>query len=364
MPSEQQGAPQGRRRRLIQGLLSAIVVVAIFGFALPQVADFSAVWRAITAMTPLELISLGVLAIWNLATYWLVLLASLPGSNVWQAIKVNQTSTAVANTAPGGAALGLGVTYAMLSTYGFPRSRISLSILATGVWNNFIKLGMPVVALAILALEGGTNAPLISASLVGVAVLAGAVALFAMMLRSDRLAYEIGARTGRLVSRALGLFGKPPRSSWGESAVRFRGEVIELVRERWAALTAASVVSHVTLYVVLLVSLRSVGVSQEEVGWAQALAAFAFIRLISALPITPGGLGVVELGLTAALVSAGGPRAGVVAAILVFRALTYALPIPLGLVTYIKWKRGAAARRARVARHEEPAAVSTKGAAP
>jgi uncharacterized membrane protein YbhN (UPF0104 family) len=50
--------------------------------------------------------------------------------------------------------------------------------------------------------------------------------------------------------------------------------------------------------------------------------ACAFIRLVSALPITPGGLGVVELGLTAALIAAGGDRAEVVAGVLVYRALT------------------------------------------
>jgi putative heme transporter len=85
------------------------------------------------------------------------------------------------------------------------------------------------------------------------------------------------------------------------------------------------------------------------VSWAEALAAFAFVRLISALPITPGGLGVVELGLTAALISAGGDEAQVAAAVLVYRALTYLPPIPIGAVLYLKWRKGSEARRERVA---------------
>jgi uncharacterized protein (TIRG00374 family) len=88
-------------------------------------------------------------------------------------------------------------------------------------------------------------------------------------------------------------------------------------------------------------------VSEAEVGWIEVLAAFAFIRLVSALPITPGGLGIVELGLTAALVAAGGAEAQVVAAVLVYRALTYLLPIPFGLAAYLRWKSRSESRKER-----------------
>lgn len=90
-----------------------------------------------------------------------------------------------------------------------------------------------------------------------------------------------------------------------------------------------------------MLALRHVGVSEREVGWAEVLAVFAFVRLVSAIPITPGGFGVVELALTAGLVAADGPRAEVVAAILVYRALTYLLPVPLGVLRYGRWRRTA-----------------------
>jgi hypothetical protein len=91
---------------------------------------------------------------------------------------------------------------------------------------------------------------------------------------------------------------------------------------------------------VLLLALRHVGVSEDEVSWVEALAAFALVRLLSAPPLTPGGLGVVELGLAAALVLAGGDEAQVVAAVLVFRLLTFLLPIPIGALTWWLWRRG------------------------
>jgi uncharacterized protein (TIRG00374 family) len=94
------------------------------------------------------------------------------------------------------------------------------------------------------------------------------------------------------------------------------------------------------LYLVLLVALRDVGVSQEELSWIAVFAAFSFVRLISALPLTPGGVGVVELGYAAVLTIGLDDltSAQVVAAILVFRAVTYLLPIPLGLISYIVWR--------------------------
>jgi len=350
-----------KRRRIFQAVFSIVVVVAIFGFALPKFADFSQVWAVIGAMTWVEIGTLVLVAAWNIATYWLVMIAALPGSNLWQAMKVNQTSTAVANTIPGGGAIGIGVTYAMYSASGFSNTEISLSVLVSGIWNNFVKLGMPVIALALLALQGDVTPALTTASVIGVAVLIGAVVLFALILRSAAFAQAFGERLGRVVSALRKVVRKPP-VSLREPVARFRTDAIELLRRRWLALTAATVVSHFSLYLVLLVTLRNVGVSEAETSWIQVLAVFAFVRLISALPITPGGVGVVELGLTAGLVTAGGAEAQVVAAVLVHRFLTWALPIGFGLVAYLRWRAGAEERRQRaqerqagLAAEEQPA---------
>ena len=126
---------------------------------------------------------------------------------------------------------------------------------------------------------------------------------------------------------------------WDLAVVKFRNRVIGLVRYRWIRLTAATILSHAALYLVLLTSLRVMGVSEDEVGWARVLAVFAFARLLTAIPLTPGGVGVVELALITGLTSAGGDAPQVVAAVLLFRLLTYILPILLGAFTYILWRR-------------------------
>ena len=67
-----------RRARTLRVAGSVALCVAIFWFVLPQVADLSDVWRQIGDMTPLELGSLGAVAIWNLATYWILLVQATP----------------------------------------------------------------------------------------------------------------------------------------------------------------------------------------------------------------------------------------------------------------------------------------------
>ena len=75
-----------------------------------------------------------------------------------------------------------------------------------------------------------------------------------------------------------------------------------------------------------------------------SLAAFAFIRLLTALPITPGGLGITELGLVGTLAAGAGHAVGaqVTAAVLLYRAVTYLPPIPLGALACLAWRHAPA----------------------
>ncbi len=341
---------------VLRGLLSAAVVGIIFFGVFPQITDFGDVWKQIRSMTPVELVLLTVAALWNLMTYLFVIVPSSPGITYPQAFVMTQSTTAASNTFPAGAAVGIGMTYAMYTSWGFSRAVAARAILVSGVWNNFAKLGLPVLALILLALQGTASFGRVMAGVFGIAALVGSIGLFALILRSDRLALRVGDAAARLTSRVLALFHRPPVSGWGDAARSFRAGTIDLLRHAWLRLTVGSIVSQLSLYLILLITLRDVGVSEQEVGWIEVLASFAFVRLLSALPITPGGVGVVELGLTAALVSAGGDRPSVVAAVLVFRALTYLLPIPVGVVTYFIWRRKLSWRKA--APPEEPVETS------
>jgi putative heme transporter len=337
----QEAPAAGRRSRsrlVVQGLLSLVLVVAIFYYLFTKI-DPAQVWAAITDMTWLELATLGLLALWNLCTYAFVWMTVTPGLGFWRAMVMTQATTAVANTVPGGSAIGIGMTYGMLGSWGYSRSRTTTAVLVSGVWNSFIKLAMPVLALALVLLQGGAGGGRVLAALVGIAGLVAAIVIFALLLRSEDQARRFGLLAGRVATRLLAMVRRPPVSGWELATVKFRNRTIDLVAHRWIAITVWSLVSHLSLYAVLVVALRDVGVSDAEVSWAQVLAVFAFARLATAIPLTPGGLGFVEGVLVTGLVGAGGDPAEVAAAVVVYRALTWALPILVGVGCYVWWRR-------------------------
>jgi uncharacterized membrane protein YbhN (UPF0104 family) len=341
MTEQVQPAPRSQRptRRIIQGALSLVLIVAIFWFLFKGIA-FGQVWAAIQSLTWLELATLAAVAGWNLCTYALVWMSVTPGLGFWPAMVMTQSTTAVANTVPGaGPVVGIGMTYGMLGSWGYSRSKTTTAVLVSGVWNSFIKLGLPVLALALVALQGNAGGGRVIAALAGIGGLAAAIVVFALMLRSEDGARRFGVLAGRVASRLLRLIRRPPVTGWELATVKFRARTIDLVQHRWPAITAASLVSHLSLYLVLLLALRHLGVAEAEVGWAEVLAVFAFARLATAIPITPGGAGLVEAVLIGGLVAAGGAKAQVVAAVLIYRALTWLLPIPLGVGCYLWWRR-------------------------
>ena len=326
-------------KRAIQVTVSVVLVGLIIWYVFRQFADVSDVWAVIRELSPGELAVLALVAAWNLVTYWIVVVVATPGLRLPQAAVLTQSTTAVANAVPAGGAVAVGLTYTMLSSWGFSRSRSTLFVVVTAVWNNLVKLGMPIFALAVLALGGQAGTGRVMAAVAGLGALVAALVVFGLILRSERFAHGAGVIAGRWASALLRLFRRGPVHGWELAVTRWRGRVVDLVRHRWVALTASTLVSHVSLYLVLLTALRLTGVGQDSVGWAEALAVFAFARLVTAIPLTPGGAGVVELALIAGLVQAGGDPTRVVAAVLMYRVLTYLLPIGVGVGTYIYWRR-------------------------
>lgn len=345
------GRLQGSRGLLARAVLAAVVLVLAFWVVLPQLADYGQAWETLDDLSASDAGVLALIGAWNLFTYWPVLVLGLPGLTLREAAVVNQASTAVANTVPAGAAVSMGVTYRMLRAWGFTRQSITNQIVITGAWNNFVKLGLPVVAVGVLALTGELEGALVELAVVGLGGLATLLLVGMLLLRAEATTARFGAWIDRLWARRP--FRAGPRSTDVAGALSdARRHVRALVRTAGGWLSLATVVSHLSLYAMFLVSLRAVGVGEGEVSWSKVFAAFAFVRLLSAVPVTPGGVGVVELGYVAYL-SAGKSAevaAAITAGVLLFRAITYALPIALGAIAGVvfrsreDWRRPADSR--------------------
>ena len=332
-------------RRIIEISISVLAIIVIFVFVIPQVSgsEYGEVWGEVSKLSGWQVAALVIAALVQIISYGWVLMSVLPGLKFSQGVVVNQASTAVSNVVPFGGAIGIAISYAMLVSWNFSVAAITLSIVVSGFWNIFVKLGLPVIALALLAFEGDLQGGFIIVAAIGVGVLVGAILVFTLVLKSDALARSIGRAGQACVSFFARLVKRPAARGWDTKAVEFRNQSIDLVSANWLKLTASTILFYVLLYVVLLLCLRFLGIPDSEISWIVVFGAFAFSRLLSALPITPGGLGFVEAG-TIGLLTAGfdGSTAAVAGAVLLWRALTFFLPVPLGALSYMVWalKRG------------------------
>jgi uncharacterized protein (TIRG00374 family) len=254
-------------------------------------------------------------------------------------MELTQASTALSIVVPGGPAVGVAGAYGMLRRWGFPAREFSRAVTLTGLWNQFLNLSFPIIAVFLLTVSGEQSAALATAAFIGVAVLGIVVAGFVVVLVNNRLAIEIGDLARRFATWALGKVRRGPVSWGGGSFERFRNDAGDFLERRWHLLTLASLAGSLTVFALLVISLRAFDVSPSQVSLVEAFAAWALVRIIASIPITPGGIGVVELGLTGALVGFGGPNARVVAAVLVYRFLTVVPTLVLGLIAAFTFRR-------------------------
>jgi len=337
--------PRPRRsRKVLRTAVPAALVAAIFGFAVPHFGSYHSVWASMQAMTWPQALLVATAAAASMASYWFMICAVLPSIRLRQAAVASLGCNAVANTLPAGGALALGVSWAMLSSWGVSTADYVLYTLVSGIWNIFARLGLPVLALVVLVMVTRPGAGLIAAAAVGLALLATAAAGLGLLLRSEPFAVRAGHALQPMLAIGCRLMRRPPPPDVTGSLPGFRDRTAGLLAARGWRITAATAASQLALWLVLLACLRATGLSPAQVPWQTSLAAFAFVGLLTAVPITPGGAGITELGLVGFLAAGAGPGAGaqVTAAVLLYRAVTYLPPIPLGAAACLVWRHAPA----------------------
>jgi uncharacterized membrane protein YbhN (UPF0104 family) len=330
-------------REIVRTAVSVAIVAAIFGFALPRFASYGSVLSSMSAMTWPQALLVGAAAAVSMVSAWIVICSVLPSIRLREAAVVNLGSNAVANTLPAGGALAMGVSWAMLSSWGVSMADYVLYTMVSGIWNVFARLGLPVLALLLLVTASRPGVGLIVAAGVGLALLTAAAAGLGLLLHSESFALRAGRALQRMVAVACRLARRPVPPDVAGWLPGFRGRAGDLIAARGWRITAATAATNLTLWLVLLACLRGLGLSQAQVPWQTSLAAFAFVRLLTVLPVTPGGLGITELGLIGTLAAADHKASTqVTAAVLLYRAVTYLPPIPLGTIACLTWRHAPA----------------------
>jgi putative heme transporter len=332
--------PRGRSRlKQIQLAFGLAVMIVTFAVFVPRIADYGAIWDAVRSLEWWQVTLLLIVAIVNVLTFapdWMVL---LPGLRFRQALEVTMASTAVANVMPAGGAVSFAISWRMFREWGFEGRAVARALILNGITNNLLNVGYPLVAIVLLSATGEDNAFLTRAATIGAVIFVASVGFLIAIVHSEKQALRAGRWWDRIATFVLRPVKRGPVQGSGVAIARFRDDSIDLVRRRWLPMILCVLVGTLSVFLVLVVALRVTGVDSGEVTLVEAFTAWSLVRLLTALPLSPGGIGITELGLVGTLTQFGGGEANVVAAVLLFRALTLLPPIGIGALVAFTWRR-------------------------
>ncbi len=326
-----------RFRRILASLLGIAVVILVFVIVIPRIASYQQIWHLTTSLSPAWLGILTVVSVLNVATYGPNWIVALPGLTYMQSMKVTMAGTAVANVLPLGGAISMPMQMAMFRKWGFSSGSSSRAMVLTGIWNNLINFGLPIVGLSVLTLRGGKNAVLETTARVGGVLFLIGLGVVVAAFSKESAARRIGASFDRIRNRIRPV--EPPRSSGPDSFSAFRADSVDLLRTRWHWLTVTTLLGVLTTFAVLIALVRALHIPGVHLTATEVFAAWSLSRLLSGIPLTPGGIGITDIGLVGAMISFGGDKPRVAAAVVLYRLFTSIPPILLGALSFLVFRR-------------------------
>jgi uncharacterized membrane protein YbhN (UPF0104 family) len=327
-----------RRRDLLRGALSLALVAAVFAWALPQIASYGSVAHELATVSAAWGAALAVATALDVLTLPLPWRALLPQLSWLGSLGFTQASTALSTVLPGGAPIGMAISFGLLRRLRVGSGAAGFAVALTGLWSQVLIFLYPVAGAVLVLGSGQLSDATVAITLASGAAAAAIAGMAIAALRSEAAARWLGDAAARAGTRLSRFFHRPAPDWSGEALVRLRKDRLHLLRRRWAKLTAMTLANHLTAYLVFDLSLRALGISSAQLPPAYTFLAWSIGRVLSSLPLTPGGLGVVELGLIGTLVGFGGPHARVVAAVLLYRALIVLPTLVLGAIALVAFR--------------------------
>lgn len=346
---EEAAVPQQPHRawwkQAISSGVTLIVLIAVFGFVLPGLADYRSILEYISSISTLEWALLAFAASAFLVAYPIVLEQVMRTLRLREAFVNHMTGTAITNAVPSGGAIALPVNYTMYMSWGFTPGSISAALLSAGVWDWFGRMALPVLAVVGVALVGGALWWMWAVSLVGVLVVTAMVYLLVKILGSEEGARRIARWFDRLGAKVFERLNKD-KPDIESGIMQFRRELNSIVRTRASRLTVSTVFNHLAMTGLFTVSVYAVGVARDQISVPWVVLAFALGRFLVMIPVSPGGLGLVDLGWIGLLTlgwQATNPGTPVdtdliSAGVLLFRGLSLLPPIVIGMVSWLFWR--------------------------
>ena len=345
LPQEALGARPGPHSVLFKVLSAALsggLLVLLFLAIIPKVADFDSVWDSLAQLRPSAVVLLVVLALairLLLAQAYVVL---TPGLSLLRSLIAREASSAVSNVVPGPS--GTAAQFVILRSWDVSVEQFTRATIAVSVTTDVLIFAGPGIAFVVWAAVGMPAAPggdhAWAFGLAAVVLAVVAVVLVAAVAGSERFAATLGRVCQACVNPVRRMVGKPPVTTWPERGVAVRADTIAVLREHGTALLACIVGGYAINGFLLVLCIWACGVSGEEMPLTSGILLYTIGRIFTVVSITPGGVGVVEIAYSAVYIAALGESAhdAVVAGVLLYRALTYLLPIVTGAVAYLAWR--------------------------
>lgn len=331
------------RRAVKRTLFVVFLLFVIYYVVLPQWADSRESADLIRQVNPLLLVLAVGLQIAALLAYTVLTRVTLPQDStlsMFTIFRIQLATKSVTNIVPGGSAAGGTLGYRLFTGAGIAPTAAGFAMATVGLGSAVVLNLLLWIALLVSIPLNGYNPLYAGAALIGVLLLASAGALVYLLMEGrDR-----AERVFRAIARRLPYVNE-------ETASRFVHQLAERLHELaqqpelikrgvlWAT------VNWLLEAAALWVFLRAFGASVNPIN---LLVAFGLAGVLAAIPITPGGLGVVEAALAPTLVGFGVAANTATIGVLCWRFVQFWLPIPLGGLAYASLKLGTLGRQSRL----------------
>lgn len=341
--------PSNRTRTRILKFVGILVVLALLYYSLfvllPSELDWATVWadlQALSAGQIAALVASGLVAI--VALGW-TSKASLPGLSLLQGTESSATSQLSAFVFPPPA--DMAIRFAMYRTYGFSDEQSAVAVLIAMVARYAMVVVMPLIGMALVLVAGLGSASTLWWFLGIGAVFAGLLWLLLRVVHSDAAAHRVGAWLQRVATRVIRWARRTPPTDLEDSVVDFGRRTRVTVDRNGRSLVVSNIAWGLSNALVMLLCLRFSSVSSSSVPLAAVVLTAGLIMAINMLPI-PGKDALAVSWIAAILgLTSSTDISNLGTAMLLYRLVTWILPMPVGGVFFLVWR--ARVRRAKAA---------------
>jgi uncharacterized protein (TIRG00374 family) len=325
-----------RPKRWSRGRLLFLVVTAICLYLfLPSLVEVFTAWNRLGEVRPLWLAALVACEVLSFVCVWILQGITLQSNNAFAIINSHLAGNAFNRITPGGGATGTALQARMLADAGFDVGTTISALTAWSALSTITVVALPVFAIP--AMIGGTQVPhqLRTTALIGAGVFLLLLAAGAVFLGTRR-PVELFAQGLEWVLRHVRPPHAHPPADFSARVFAERDMLRRTLGARWPEALTASIARWAFDFLALLLTLVAIRAHPDP---PLVLLAFAAVCVLGLIPLTPGGIGFVEAGLTGTLVLAGVHGESAVLATLVYRLVSFWLPLPVGVAAAWAFRR-------------------------